>query len=510
MGTKKTKKSSFAERSVLLYLVFVLVTSFFTYFYRYNFPPYPFWDEPYHVAAAQKYLNGVFFMEPHPPLGKLLIALGEKITRSNSPEKDSAFIKTDYAGGLGEGYSFTGYRLFPSLLGWLSAPVLFFIFLFFTGSAPIAALFSFLYVFDNAQIVHSRGAMVDTPVTFFGLLLILTLLHLSKVPPKRLLGFCLLALFGGAVFGLIMATKVVGLIFILLFPALVWQLVPDWRRITLLAVLSIIGFSVTYAAVWQVHFSIATRIVPELNENGYYQASDGYKDILKRHATSQLSSFPVMLRDSFKFVAHYEQGVPRLDLCKPDENGSPAFLWPFGARTINYRWERADSNSIRYLYLQSNPVTWACGLLGVVLTVILFATRLLVPDSPKLKHGFHMLVIFGLYVGYMIAISRLVRVMYLYHYFLPLIFSYILFGLSVENITRIGPVVVDASKRLLAMTVLALFMFAAFQYFHALTYYEPISNEAFLKREIVPLWELSCVGCDKVSPLAVPVQKTNP
>ncbi len=507
MVTKKPKDKSLQQGSVLLYLLFVLLTSFFTYFYRYNFPPYPFWDEPYHVAAAQKYLNGVFFMEPHPPLGKLLIALGEKITHSNSPEKNREFLKTDYASGLGDNFSFTGYRLFPSLLGWLVAPVLFFIFLFFTANPSMSALFTFLYVFDNAQIVHSRGAMVDTPVTFFGLLLILVLLHVPKIPPRLLLRFCLMSLLAGAVFGLIMTTKVVGLIFILLFPVAVWLLIPDWRRVTLFCILTIVGFFVTYVSVWQVHFSVATKIVPELNENGYYQASDAYKDILARNATSDLRSFPIMLRDSFRFVHHYEVGVPRLDLCKPDENGSPSFFWPLGARSINYRWEKSGNDAIRYLYLQSNPVTWMCGLLGVLLSMFLLTARVLLPDSPKLKHGLYLLVFLGIYVSYMIAISHLNRVMYLYHYFLPLMFSYILFCLAVENIGRIGSMVIDMQKKVLGLTVLALLMFAGYQYFHALTYYEPITMQQFSRRAIFPLWELTCVGCNKVSPLVTPVPR---
>lgn len=507
MSARKVKKSPVSRHSIILYFFFVLLTSFFTYFYRYNYPPYPFWDEPYHIAAAQKYMKGVFFMEPHPPLGKLLIAAGEKITKSNTPEKDEAFISTDYASGLGDGYSFTGYRLFPALLGWLSAPVLFFIFLFFCKDPALAALLSFLYVFDNGQIVHSRGAMVDTPVTFFGLCLILILLHVPKIPQKNIRKFCFLSLLAGIVFGLVMTTKVVGLIFILLFPVTIWLLTFDWRRITFFTVFSILGFLIAFVSVWQMHFSLSKTIIPELNNNGYYQASDAYKDILAREAQSDFRSFPIMLRDSLRFVSHYQKGVPRLDLCKPDENGSPSFLWPLGARTINYRWERAGDDSIRYLYLQSNPVTWISGLIGVLLTAFFLVARLLIPSAPKLKNGFMMLVFFGLYAGYMIAISSLDRVMYLYHYFLPLIFSYILFGLAIENITQTGAFTVNASKRLLSMTIISLMMFAGFQYFRALTYYEPITKEQFIRRELFPFWELNCVGCDKVSPLVVPVRK---
>jgi dolichyl-phosphate-mannose-protein mannosyltransferase len=506
MPTKPSSAHASPRRDVIVYFVFVLVTSFFTYFYRYNFPPYPFWDEPYHVAAAQKYMHGVFFMEPHPPLGKLLIALGEKITDSNSPEKDQAFITTDYATGLGDGYSFTGYRLFPALLSWLTAPLLFFIFLWFTGNPALSTIFSFLYIFDNAEIVHSRGSMVDAPATFFGVLLILLFLKLQDKRLKDIWLFSLYAILAGLSFGLIMTTKVVGLIFILLFPAAVLRLAPDWRKIALLTILTGVTSVAAYVAVWQIHFSIGNRIVPELHTNGYYKASDEFKDILSTGGNKSLRNFPLMLKDSFLYMDQYEKGVPRLDLCKPDENGSPSYFWPFGARTINYRWER-QGEDVRYLYLQSNPVTWICGLIGVLLTAFLLLGRVLNPSKEKLKHGYLMLVFFGLYAGYMIAISMIDRVMYLYHYFIPLLISYILFGLAVLNIERIGRWKVDENRRLLVMTLLALLIFGAFQMYRPLTYYEPISKKSFERLSIFSLWELTCVGCEKVSGLVVPVER---
>lgn len=500
--TKTLKK----RPEVLVYLAFVIVTSFFSYFYRYNFPSLPFWDEPYHIAAAQKYLNGVFFMEPHPPLGKLLIALGEKITKSNSPEKDSAFLKTDYATGLGEGYSFTGYRLYPALLSWLTAPLLFFIFLWFTHNPALSTIFSFLYIFDNAQIVHSRGAMVDSPATFLGVLMILLFLHLQDSSKKNLWRLVLLSALFGLSFGLIMATKVVGLIFILLFPCIVFRLYPDIQKILVFIFISLVTAVVSYVGVWQTHFSLATKIVPELHTNGYYTSSDEYKSYLTTGTTSSLRHFGVMIRDSFGYMDQYEKGVPRLDLCKKDENGSPSYYWPFGGRTINYRWEKSGDD-VRYLYLMSNPISWACGFLGVILAAFLLLTRVFNPTKEKLQNGYFFVVFFGLYCGYMIAISMIPRVMYLYHYFIPLLLSYILFALAVINIRQIGPWKIDENKRILAMTVVAIAIFGAYQAYRPLTYYEPISKNAVERLSIVPLWELTCVGCTKVSPIVVPPQK---
>lgn len=506
MPPDKKRTVTRSERgAVLLYLGFVLLTSFFTYFYRYNFPQAVFWDEPYHIASAQKYLSGVYFMEQHPPLGKLLLAAGEKLVDAN--EKDDLFIGTDYGNAFDEKFSFTGYRLFPSLLAWLTAPILFLIFLSFTNNPALSALLSFVYIFDNAEIMHNRGAMVDSPLTFFGMLQILFFLYVQNPQQKKTNLHILYSFFFGLAFGLAVCTKVVGLIFILLIPAALLRMYPDWRKIVLFCAVSFIGFAVAWVAVWQTHFALGSRIVPELANEGYYQASDQYKQILADGKNGSILSFPVMMRDSLKYITFYNKGVPRLDLCKPDENGSPAYFWPFGARSINYRWEKTADGAFRYMYLQSNPVAWLCGLLGVILTAFFLLSRVLLPTEKPLKHGYLLLVFFGMYTSYMLAISQLDRVMYLYHYFVPLLFSFILFGLVFDSMETLGRWKLFENRKIILATGIGLLIFASFQFYRPFSYYEPIRDSGFRLRAIFPLWELTCVNCPKKSGLVVPVQK---
>ncbi len=503
---KKNSTNGTVRATLALYLGFVILTSFFTYFYRYNYPQSVFWDEPYHIASAEKYLSGVYFMEQHPPLGKLLLAAGEKIVNANAV--DDAFITTDYGKDFGPNFSFAGYRLFPSLLAWLTAPLLFLIFFFFTKNPALSALLSFVYIFDNAEIMHNRGAMVDSPLTFFGMLQILFFLYVQDPHQKKISRHNIFSLLFGIAFGLAICTKVVGLIFILLVPAALIRLYPDWKKIVLFSIFSFIGFAISFVVVWQIHFALGSRIVPELNNSGYYQASDEYKEILNAKKNGSLLSFPVMIRDSLTYITFYNKGVPRLDLCKPDENGSPAYFWPFGARSINYRWDKLPDGSFRYLYLQSNPIAWLCGLLGVILSAFFLLTRVFFPAQKPLKNGYLMLVFFGMYASYMLAISQLGRVMYLYHYFIPLLFSFILFGLVVDNIETIGRWKLSENRKIVLMTVIGLFIFAAFQFYRPLTYYEPLKDAAFRRRAIFPLWELTCVDCQKKSSLVVP--RSNP
>ncbi|MDD4319421.1 MAG: phospholipid carrier-dependent glycosyltransferase, partial [Candidatus Peribacteraceae bacterium] len=347
-----TDRSPLFHKQTVVFLAFVLFLSFLTYFFRYTEPPRVFWDENYHIASAQKYLNGVYFMEQHPPLGKLLIALGEKLLSPN--ERTDQFLGTDYAADFSDDFSFAGYRLFSALLGWLTAPLLFLIFLYITRNSLFAALLSFLYIFDNALLVHIRGAMLEGPLMFFCALMVLAYFLLLEYGerPRR---FAWLSLLFGVSFGLVATTKLFGLAMILFLPAYLYTLLPHWKRIAKATALFSVGFLAVYCSVWYIHFALGKTIQPTLPDNGFYQASDAYKTVIAEGRTASLLAFPVMLRDSIRYVPFYNRGAPRLDLCKADENGSPFYLWPLGARSINYRWETPDGTEYRYLYLQSNP-----------------------------------------------------------------------------------------------------------------------------------------------------------
>ncbi len=508
MTTKHSKeKYALFSGNGWLYFAFIIATSFFTYFYQYQYPPNVFWDEPYHIASAQKYLNGTFFMEQHPPLGKLLIAAGEKLLHTNSDEDNAKFIDTDYARGFPTGFSFAGYRLFPALLAWLTAPMLFGIFLLITRSSAIASLLSFLYIFDNALIVHSRGAMTESPILFFTAAMIMMFLLLlgsrneQRVSTKAFLwwsvGF-------GAMFAFALTTKVIGLCLLALFPPVLYRLFPNWKRIAQFLLVSVGSFVICFVAVWHIHFSLAHTPNPLLNKSGYYNASEEYKQLITEGKTSSLLYFPLMLRDSLRYVTEYNKGVPRLDLCKPDENGSPFFFWPLGARSINYRWEQAGDDVYRYLYLQSNPAVWFIAFASVLLAIAFAVLPLLSPTKERVRHKLLLATFLVLYLGFMGAIATLDRVMYLYHYFLPLLFSFVLVAIVVENINAFGPWKLDEQKKVLILTAFGLVIFGCFQFYRPLSYYEPISNEAMTKRAIFPLWELHCVKCEKKSLIAVP------
>ena len=53
-----------------IYPLILLICSFGVYFTYYGSPNAMFWDENYHIASAQKHVDGVMYMEPHPPVDR--------------------------------------------------------------------------------------------------------------------------------------------------------------------------------------------------------------------------------------------------------------------------------------------------------------------------------------------------------------------------------------------------------------------------------------------------------
>ena len=144
----------------------VTAAAFETYVRGFGFPAVPFWDERYYIVDAQKYLHGVYFLDLHPPLGKLLIALGEWLVGQNA-RTDQFLNVTYWAQTVPDGFSFVGFRAIPVLLAWMTAPILFVIFFKLVRSPSLACMLCGLYVFDNALVVHLRGAMLEGPLLFF-------------------------------------------------------------------------------------------------------------------------------------------------------------------------------------------------------------------------------------------------------------------------------------------------------------------------------------------------------
>ena len=152
-----------------------------------------------------------------------------------------------------------------------------------------------------------------------------------------------------------------------------------------------------------------------------------------------------------------------------------------------------------------NPAAWGLGLLGVLLSgAIVLASVLFPPVRKHLTQYVPMLTFLGLWLAYMIAVARIGRVMYLYHYFIPLLFSFILFALAFTELRQIWNWKLNDRRKTGVLLALAFLIFASFQFYRPFTYYTLLTDKQVEHRALVPSWELHCATCPRESRLVNP------
>src|SRR5204863_9025961 len=129
------------------------------------------------------------------------------------------------------------------------------------------------------------------------------------------------------------------------------------------------------------------------------------------------------------------------------------------------RWETPDGSVYSYLYLQINPAVWWTSFLGVLIACSLLAASMLFGLKQKMNNPKQLLIFLGIYVSYMIAIAKINRVMYLYHYFIPLVLSFLILSLIIMEIRTIGPWKTDERRRRMLLTGLAALIVMGFVYY---------------------------------------------
>jgi len=475
------------NKALFIYLFAVLIIAFFTYFQNYSKPAAVFWDENYHIASASKYLEGVMYMEPHPPLGKLFIALGEYILHPNDTLNVHYFTQTDYIKKFPAGYSFEGMRLFPTLFG-AFASVLFFLILYrISRRQQLSFLFTSLYLFANAFILQSRSAMLESTQTFFIFLSIYYFLVLFDRESKSWKEYFILGIF----MGLAITVKINGLIVTLLYPFLYFYrcnkslgIFHHLKYFIGYGLSVLLGILIIWVSVFYIHFNLGTTLGAKS-----YKASSQYKEILKDHTESNPTNFPIMMKDSIAYMVDYTKHVPKYNPCKKGENGSLATTWPFGNKSINYRWSKKDGKT-SYLYLQINPIIWFSIFLSIVLASALMISKMMFGLHAKDTRLFYLISLFTfMYFSYMVVMFNAGRVMYLYHYFVPLFFGAFVLFLLYNYIFKEE---LENNNKLLQF---ATYIFIAeviyvFWYFSVFTYYTPITTPEFIDREWFEFWKL--------------------
>lgn len=466
-----------------------------------HLPPSMYWDENYHVASAQKHIDGVMYMEPHPPLGKMLMGMSDALFGLNDERDMSELLRTDYLKGedMPKGMQFFGFRFPSAALMAFSVLFMYGLLMNLTRSRWVAVTFSLYLVFDNALIVHSRGAMLEGIQLFF---ILGALWYLSRAATKMATIKLKHYAFLGIWVGLAVAVKVNALVLVLLFLILFWeenfdklrakQWMQTFERLVFSGLVFIGSLAGMVLLVMYVHIGMGKEIV----SGRTYKASPEYLQSLKENGSWSLTTFRTGLKDHYRYHAEYADGVPRLDVCKDGENGSIWARWPFGGKAINYRWSKNTVDGeviVHYSYLLGNPLVWLSVVVGFVFSVSLIIGRYVYGAPVKDPKLFMWIVYFtGLYISYMIAIAQIDRVMYLYHYFVPLLFGVANLGL-VFTYTYKEAIESRSLHTRINMAAIIVMLVALFAFFAPLTFGFGINESQFELRNWFSVWDIEAV-----------------
>ncbi|KAI1263351.1 dolichyl-phosphate-mannose-protein mannosyltransferase 1 [Xylariaceae sp. FL1019] len=117
-------------------------------------------DEVHFGGFATKYINGKFFMDVHPPLAKMLIALAGWLAGFNG-NFDFKEIGKDY---IEPGVPYVAMRMFPAICGILLIPTAFLTLKAVGCRTATAVLGASLLIFENGLLTQARLILLDSPL----------------------------------------------------------------------------------------------------------------------------------------------------------------------------------------------------------------------------------------------------------------------------------------------------------------------------------------------------------
>jgi dolichyl-phosphate-mannose--protein O-mannosyl transferase len=184
--------------------------------------------------------------------------------------------------------------------------------------------------------------------------------------------------------------------------------------------------------------------------------------------------------DYWRFMQSDLKGMPMTDA-----NGSPPLLWPLHFRAINYRWD-SDGHHTSYVQLAGNVVSWWIALVALVGTPVLLGLAWWRPaGEPHPWRRPLMAMLLAQYLIYMAVHIYLgsMRVMYLYHYFLALVISFVLVPLALAEAAERWRAIKLRQDTILAGMMVAIV--ACFAFYSPLSFHRPLTKSECQWRNIL-------------------------
>lgn len=467
---------TFNNKKTLFFLILgVSLLSHFAYFGQ---PNQTVFDEVHFGKFVSGYLAGEYFFDIHPPLGKLLF-YGAATLGGFGPEFAFDNIGTTFPNN-----HYLALRFLPTLAGVLLPLIIFGIALKLRLSLAASFLAGILVALDNALIIQSRFILLDAFLLLFGFAAIFFYLKFSESIEQQKDRFLFLWLAGifGALSGSIKWTGFGFLGFIVILE--LFRARPNFnllklgkerakRALLYLFFLVAIPFLI-YFSIFTVHFYLLSKSGP----GDAFMSGNFQKTLLDSRYQSDPTFHSI---GTFKKFAELNLQMYSANqrLAATHPYGSQWYTWPLLVRPV-YFWNKAEAQNRgetaeRKIYLLGNPLIWWTSTIAILLLLINFLANLWNKKYSSRKA----LWILGAYFLNLLPFMGVQRVMFLYHYFVPLVFA--ILGLAY---------MVDQTKKplrlVITLTTLAVFFSL---YFAPLTYGLPLTLQESAGFFWFPSWK---------------------
>lgn len=380
----------------------------------------PIWDEAYYLTAEARVHEGRLQFASHPPLGILLIAAGDTASGVNRAVNwgKIAATKSIHGEDMPPGFDWRGPRLASAIFGALAAGLFFLLMVDLTGSIGGGLLLTLLFLCDTALLAQFRAGQLDA----FQLTFVLASL-ISGIRALRSNGLKTCAWtagFGAAV----MLAAMVRANALMLAPAGLLLALPCLRGREWGWALSRLGAgagAALLAAGGVLALMLAVSPLPpdRATEAGRIDAAHISHDYARQGLIPAIVAYG---SDYSEFMRNDLGGMPG-----DDANASHPAQWLLGGGAITYRWDALDGR-VSTVALVPNKVAWLVSLAGVLWAL----ARACVSRGRVFRED---PVLALLFAGWLCNIAALVwldgqRVMYAYHYFIPLVLGHALAALA--------------------------------------------------------------------------------
>jgi Gpi18-like mannosyltransferase/4-amino-4-deoxy-L-arabinose transferase-like glycosyltransferase len=348
----------------------LLVVAAATRFWHLGHPNAIVFDEVHFVAEqARHYLHAEPFLDPHPPLAKLIIALG-------------IMIFGDHA---------WAWRVGNAILGTLLVGVTYLLGRRMMRSRMAGAFAAGAILFDGMFLVDSRIAVID--IVYLTLAAISYALLLRLIDARDLLSRRRVMPWLGLALGLCVGSKlyIPAVTFLLVVGFMIYVLARDMRSDPrrdqrIIAAVALVGgvASIAYISVFLPKYYL-----------GWW---GGIADLFHY----------------YKEVIWYEKSVSSAT----HPYASPWWSWPLMLRPIAYWQNFPKTGNVATVWGGGNPALWWAGLTAITITAVRAFER------PSLERSF---LVIG-YLGYLVIWVPIGRTLFLYHYMGSIFLAYVALG----------------------------------------------------------------------------------